>query len=195
MPPALAQVQFKHLAFIGDSITVGVAASAQRLTYQQRVLVAVGATQSSTLAHSGWTTFDALTALTSRPETVADADVIIVELGTNDDSPRQSGTEGDWQATYSILLSLVRRDAPPDARLICLTPWRGSAEKGAHGVPSTHYAAWVAAACFANGGISVRLAPLYDDPANRTPPDFHPNDRGHGAIAAAILAVLGVRTT
>src|SRR5690348_1592298 len=80
-PSALAQVQYAHMAFIGDSITVGVAASAQRLTYQERVSLAVGATQTSTLAHSGWTTFDALTALTSRPETLADAVVIVVELG------------------------------------------------------------------------------------------------------------------
>jgi lysophospholipase L1-like esterase len=113
-------------------------------------------------------------------------DVVILELGTND---AMKGDTTDFGQKYTALVRAVRA-ASPDAVLICAGSWQTNYR--ASGVDPT-----IAKTCTDAEGRYVPLNPLFNVTANRGPDkakgvygvgdNFHPNSKGHKAIAARLL--------
>lgn len=118
--------------------------------------------------------------------TAQHADLIIVQLGENENNPELiAGFEHDYAALVSAL-----RAANPQSRLICLGVWGGDGGKDAiiHRI------------CAAQGAWFASIAADSADPANRAKADqrwahpgvnWHPGDRGMAAYAATVWRVLG----
>lgn len=174
-----------RLLFIGDSLTGGWFASSPSASYAERVTAALGGVRLDAGNRYGWTLAHSASLMVGAPPPAAD--VVVIELGTNDDS----ATAAQVSAIYGWTLATIRR-ASPAARLVCLGPWRGADYAAIDEVERV--------ACIGAGGRFVDLAPLFADgalhgPAGRAtyhgPGDeFHPNDAGHAAIAAAVEAAV-----
>ena len=110
-------------------------------------------------------------------------DLAIIELGTND-SNRLSISE--FTREYGRYLTSVRLKNP-HSRIVCLGVWGRS--------PT--FDEEIERECARVGGSFIDLLPVYSDSSNRGPAgttteegvsdEFHPNDRGHAAIAHLIL--------
>ena len=194
-----------HIYYLGDSITFG--RSATTYAHSYRALVAAYLAQNprvhvtienqpddltrySATWHSGWKLVDALTAEAATPPQAA-TNLIVVEIGTNDSgssTPIAAFTSGYAQ----LITSLVA--AAPGAEVVCLTSWDTPVHAAA-------YDAVIQADCPA--GRTVDLSALYAQAALHGPvgtkeswlgtyttDSFHPNDKGHSAIAAEIEAWL-----
>jgi lysophospholipase L1-like esterase len=111
-------------------------------------------------------------------------DVVVLEVGANDVG---KSSLREWRDGYTRLLDAVAATSP-DARVVCLGPWIA---KG----PTQPYLAVVRRLCV--GQVVLGLGDLYGRPGLRGPAGtatwlgasdlFHPNDRGHGAIADRVL--------
>jgi lysophospholipase L1-like esterase len=185
------------ILFIGDSLTLGFAASTSKNSYAEIVAAALGGAR---IGRGGQYGISAVTVAgnlaAGRP--LPRATAVVVELSTNDHADESTDT---FSTAYQAILSAVRATSPR-ARLVCLGPWQSEDRPNA-----AHWQA-IQTQCAAARGVSVSLFALwttwsYHGPAGRvvylsgtagipgTSDWFHPNDAGHAAIAQAVLAALG----
>lgn len=182
-----------RILFVGDSLTVGDYASRRSHAFPALVAAALrrrGNVDASVRAKVGVkASYWAARALPA-------ADLIVLELGTNDFS-QELTPPATFDRDYRRLVANARATSPR-ATLLCLSIWRSPRHAYRYrGETLATYNHIVAADC--RDGAYVAISSLFDRRANRTPgattlpgtPDgFHPNDRGHRAIAAAILDAL-----
>lgn len=194
-------VSFPNVVFLGNSITQGQHTDDFTFDYFWQVIVQLrerssanaqfylvdgvgGDTTSGFLAH--------LKALNLHP---SNAQLIVVELGTND--YLQNVPLATVQQNYAALLAYLL-PTNPQARLVALTIWSDPNAPNTAGITGIQYndiirqqaATWRSS----RGNALVDISTLYLNPANRNPPGssdtFHPNDTGHTAIARAVLAAV-----
>lgn len=170
----------------GDSISRGFYASTRDAAYVARLEDSLNDRWDPDVAvvgQPGQQSFQVTPQIPGRP-----VDLVVVELGTND-ATRDPVHIGEH---YAALLRRVRKTSP-DAALVCLGSWQYAYRSGL--VDPT-----IANTCEANGGAFVPLSDLYARNAFRGPEgakgvhgeadNFHPNDDGHKAIAARVVAAL-----
>jgi lysophospholipase L1-like esterase len=178
--------------FVGDSLTAGFYATSEQQSYfalTSAWLATHGYPSSTWMAVPGAKIAgaDGETAQIS----AVGADVVVIELGTNDASGYATGqpTPGaEFWADYRGVLDAVR-SARPQARLVLLGIWQQNTDRDL-------YDSLIASLATEYGGCYVNLESVSDDgfytgPAGRptyngTSDAFHPNDAGHEAIAAAV---------
>jgi lysophospholipase L1-like esterase len=125
-------------------------------------------------------------------------DAIVLQVATNDFGRGLSVQQ--YQTNYGGIIAGLRILAP-NARLLCLGGWRDPAEVNQAGVTGAQFDKMTSNVCAAAHGEFVSLQGLYKDPANHGPRGrttfhgpsdyFHPNDRGHQAIASLVVRHLG----
>lgn len=125
-------------------------------------------------------------------------DAIVLQVATNDFGKGLSLQQ--YRANYGAILAGLRALAPR-ARLLCLGGWRASTEVNGAGVTGGQFDAMTSSECAAARGQFVSLEGLFRNPANHGPQGrstflgpgdwFHPNDRGHQAIANLVVQNLG----
>lgn len=181
-----------QVMFVGDSLTRGSYATSESLTFPALVtagLEAGGEVATETVGRSGVMASEVMS-----EQLVADtapADLVVVELGTNDVS---RSTAQRFAVDFPALLDQIR-ERSPRALLLCAGPW----EFPERAAPFEQVAQ---SACTQRGGLYVPLARLFADSSLHAAEgdeaaggiaadDFHPNDAGHRAIADALLGVLG----
>lgn len=112
-----------------------------------------------------------------------DADVIVIQIS---DNYRGKENREEFQSNYSQMIRDLRGDRDPI--IVCLTNWGDG--------PVNEM---IRAAAAENGVLSVNLAPLAADPANRAGSEghfknggvnWHPGDRGMAKIAEATFAAI-----
>jgi acyl-CoA thioesterase I len=187
-----------RILFIGASLTEGWYASSRDRTYAS--LVATGLAGGRridvrTLARPGATAEDV-----ARWDLDIQADYVVLQVATNDfvrDVPLDV-----YAASYADILDRLRA-ASRKADLVCLGAWLDPTSVNRLGVEAVDYDVATRTACGAVGGRYVDLSATYLDPLNHGPLGrqtyqgpgdlYHPNDRGHAAIADLVLASDGVR--
>lgn len=175
-----------RLLVIGDSISVGYDALVQKDGYAFLLAHALNA-QLGMRAAFGINTPEMYAAL--ERQSLPGATYVVIELGTND-------TASDHQAfvrDYPAILAIVRRFSPY-ARLVCTGPW------APYSALQNIDAYTISQDCVAAHGVYVDLQRLFAVAAYHGPAGFnfwggvtdtfHPNDRGHLAIALAIQRAL-----
>jgi acyl-CoA thioesterase-1 len=183
-----------RVLFVGDSLTLGKYAVRQGDAYPALVTVALrtgGRVTESVRARTGVTA----SYWASRP--LPAADLVVIELGTNDFSAHL--TAPAFKRDYTRLVANVRAGSPR-AQLLCLSLWRSS-HYGYEGESLLTYNKIVADGC--QGGAFVWISALYDGKGARQPAgmatflgrsdSFHPTDIGHRGIANAIEQTLRLR--
>jgi acyl-CoA thioesterase I len=182
-----------RLLFVGDSLRAGFFATRQSLSYPELVAKHLRREHHTTTVLDATkiaTTGDGFRRVASVKAVPSSADLVVVELGTNDVVKTPLS---DFRRDYRHLLALIRRTSPA-ARLLCLSVWQGGQSVDPERSP---YNAVIASEC--RTGVYVNITDLalnrgYHGPANRRTfvqtqlsDTFHPNDAGHAAIATAIL--------
>lgn len=174
----------------GDSLTFGLYASTEDKGWRPLTVAALSEDGPVKVSDAGEDGDKAATVLDSI-DPALDTDLIVLEIGTND---LYKTPDERFSGQYAALVEKVTA-AAPDAVLLCLGVW--------HNVDANrNFDPMIERPCTEAGGRFVPLFDLYDDPANRGPAgrpafggtsdDFHPNDAGHSAISARVLAVLGL---
>lgn len=184
-----------RVLFVGDSLTVGKYALRRGSAFPALVTAALrarGRVTESVRARTG------VTASYWAPRSLPVADLVVIELGTNDFSVHLTPPAA-FASDYARLVANVRSRSP-HAQLLCLSLWRSS-HYGYEGETLLTYNKSVAHEC--RGGAFVWISALYDAKGARQPAGlpsflgktdgFHPNATGHRAIAKAIERTLGVR--
>jgi acyl-CoA thioesterase-1 len=184
-----------HILFVGDSLTVGFAATTAAQSYAEIVVATLHGVRINDSAQYGISALGVAQnfAITLPP---SGSDDIVVELGTNDgESP------ADFSTAYGQLLADLRQ-LNPTAHFVCVSPWQDPTS----GNQSVNWAS-IQSACRQQHGSAVDIYPFFlnnsfHGPSGATTfltgtrgfPDvrdsFHPNDAGHAAIAQAVLAAL-----
>jgi acyl-CoA thioesterase-1 len=196
-PPAAATPSLR-LLFIGASVTAGYDAADASHAYPNLVARHLRAAGSKVILH--------IVARPGATASVADAwnldipsDVVVVHLVTNDfvrNTPLST-----YQASYGDVIARVRKVSPA-ARLVCLGGWDNPTSLNRAGIAAERYDEVARSVCAGEGGKYVDLSALYLDTADRGPPggvttaglrdSFHPNNRGHEQLAAAVVKALGL---
>lgn len=184
-----------RVLFVGDSLTRGEFAVRRRDAYPALVTAALragGPVTAHVKARPGVTA----SYWATRPLPMAD--LVIVELGTNDFSARLTPV-ATFTRDYARLIASIRARSP-HAQLLCLSLWRSS-HYGYEGESLLTYNKVVAAGC--QGGAFVWISALYDAKGARLPAgratflgrsdSFHPTNVGHREIADAIEHALRLR--
>lgn len=185
-PPTTDRPALRVL-FVGDSLAEGYFASTPDRAFPE--LLVAGWSESADVTdlratRAGWRTF--------RIATLVDQtglDVAVLEAGANDVGETSVPA---FARAYRDLLARVESGSP-DVVVVCLGPW------GPPGVTDPYDAA-VEAACDGEAHRFALLSDLYAHPGLRGPvgsettlgdrDDYHPNDRGHAAIAARVREAL-----
>jgi lysophospholipase L1-like esterase len=125
------------------------------------------------------------------PDMPRDQNLYVVELSTND-AVRMS--HSDFRRSYAELLDRIKT-ASPDAALLCIGPWRPRDV-------AARFDTIIKDLCEARGGVFRSISDISEDEKNKGPAgvpafeglsdDFHPNDRGHAAIASRMLDAVAV---
>lgn len=196
--PVIASIANGRVLVVGDSLTFAEGASRPTLGYAFTFVMGLRARGTDAgryyLLHgiSGITTGGMLACMQQMGSNEA-ADLVVVELGTNDpvyDTPLDA-----FASDYTRLLAQLRA-ASPTAHIVALTCWRDPAFVTTSGHAVSAYNAIIAdtlARRVSGPQHCIDLGPLYLTPGyHHTSGDdtFHPNDDGHAAIAQAILAVV-----
>jgi acyl-CoA thioesterase I len=185
-----------RLLFVGASVTAGEYAAEPAHAYPELVAARLRAdgycTELRVVAHPG-----ATAAAARRWDLRTPSDVVVVHLVTNDFS--RDTRPASYQAAYEAVIRRLRQ-ASPSGRLVCLGGWGDPRAVNRLGVRAERYDRIAQAACAAAGGRYVDVSALYLQHADRGPAGqvtalgvrdgFHPNDRGHRRLAAAVLAAL-----
>jgi acyl-CoA thioesterase-1 len=183
-----------RLQFVGASVTEGWFASSGGAAYTAlvagRLATSGRGVRSRVLARPGITAREA-----DDWDLRISTDVVIVQLATNDFV--QGVPVPVFAAYYGDVLGRLRT-ASPRADLICLGGWDDPGDRNRLGVAAVDYDVATRTACGAEGGRYVDLSAIYLDARNHGPEGrptfhgagdvFHPNDRGHEAVATAVLA-------
>src|SRR5579862_2267443 len=175
------------LEVIGDSISVGLYATQRSASFPRLLASAIHGPLVSGYSKSGIDSPQMYAWL--RQHTLARANIVIVEIGTNDSSADFSRFQTDYPLMVPLIMSYNS-----GAILVCLGPWQ----------PKTAFeetiATTIQTVCSTNGGLYVSLFALYANNAYHGPANtptwagpsnwFHPNNAGHRAIAQAIEQAL-----
>ncbi|MGD9988020.1 SGNH/GDSL hydrolase family protein [Pseudonocardia sp.] len=188
---SVASSQQLSLTVVGDSLDAGLYATTPQggfhglLVAELRTLAPV---VDRPLSVVGGTSARAL----GNAQFPAGQDLYIIELGTNDVAEVDAGTFRD---NYRRLLDRVLA-ASPQAHLLCVGVWRPEQI-------SKRFDVIIKDTCETRGGVFRQLADLFDDAELRGPAgravfggksdDFHPNDRGHKAIAERLEQAIVVQ--
>lgn len=175
--------------FAGDSLTGGLYASDQANGFKWRmatVLEQSGPVKEYNSALSGGTTVQ----VSEEYDVPTGLDLAVVELGTNDLGNQVPLDE--FRTVYSELLTKITV-SNPGVPVVCAGVWEGNGG----GPEGPTYDRVIEQACSDVDGVFVSLRALYQNPDTIGPAgqpaylgtsdDFHPNDRGHELIAAALL--------
>lgn len=190
-----------RIMFVGASVTEGYYASEDAAAYPAATVsdlqdkgavvdpLVVGRAGSGTAEVLGW-----------RLEGTPDA--MVLQVATNDFG--RGLTLQQYRKNYGAILTGLRL-LGPRAKLLCLGGWRSPTEVNGAGVTGAQFDAVTLTVCNESGGRFVSLARLFQDPANHGPKGrgtfkgpadyFHPNDRGHKAIADLVVRNLGTVPT
>lgn len=174
----------------GDSLSQGRFATAANEAYVPRLreaLSAGGEVVLDVIGNSGKTSAEVTPDIPKAPY-----DLVILELGTND--AMKEDVAQKFHENYRALVTAVR-DASPNAALMCAGSWQ--TDYRASAVDPQIYKQ-----CTDQGGKFVRLNSLFNNSENRGPDkaqgvygvgdNFHPNSKGHEAIAALLLSELAL---
>jgi acyl-CoA thioesterase I len=190
-----------RLLFVGASVTAGYGAGNLDRAFPELV--------ASHLRAAGWNTVVHIAARPGATTAEADkwslkgpADAVVVHLVTNDFS---RGTPlATYQADYGDVIGRLRVSSP-SAKLVCLGGWSSPTSVNSAGISAERYNDIARTVCATNRGTFVNLSALYLQKADHGPaggmtsvgpPDhFHPNDRGHRQLAAAVLRDLAIPAT
>jgi lysophospholipase L1-like esterase len=187
-PARHAATPTRQVIFVGDSLTGGFFASRLDRSYPDLLVTRWKAGILARIGLMGAGAPGVLSAVSALPAHATD---VIVEIGTNDFAAVKLP---DFQSAYAALIAaLVKRE--PNGHFICLGLWQGLIGTETDD-PAAPYDQVVQAAC---PGRFVSLLPAFIDLRNHGPVQqatfhgpadwFHPNDRGHAAIASAIEEV------
>lgn len=211
------KLENKKIAFLGDSITVGVGAQSLEFLYWKQIAALTGAHCfaygiSGTRIAPQHPKIDADQYYGSRVEQmIPNADIVVVFGGTNDFGHGNAalGTISDrtedtfYGAYYCLLKQLIERY--PNAQIVAVTPLHREtedevvcSEKGIHRCgPLSDYVQAIREVAeffcvpvvdlFRNCMIQPRIPLLKEKYA---PDGLHPNDAGHVLIAKCMLNVL-----
>jgi acyl-CoA thioesterase-1 len=185
-----------RVLFVGASVTEGWFASTPSRAYPAVVVHGLTAgrhrVRKRVMAVPGATAETAATWALDVP-----SDLVVVQLATNDYV--RATPVAVFSASYAEVLRRIRA-ASPHADLVCLGGWDDPSVPNRIGVTAREYDAVAWSACESQGGDYVDLSPMFMDPRNHGPVGrstyagpgdlFHPNDRGHEALAAAVLGSL-----
>lgn len=176
--------------FLGDSLTYGLFASAEDKGWRPQVIEALSALGDVDATRAGQTG-NTVKAVSDSATIPADADVVFLELGTNDVYKTDID---DFALQYKALTDKVTSSAA-GAKIVCLGVW-GTADA------ARNYDAKIRDACTEAGARFVPISQLYATTENRGPAgvdrfggksdDFHPNDAGYAAIASAVVDALSI---
>jgi len=198
IPPTTSPT-LSNVLFFGDSITQGQHTDDFGFDFTWQVILGLRA-KSPTNAQQylmdgvgGVTTGDFLAHLQALKLHPSQAQLIVLELGTND--YLQAVPLATMQQDLAALLAYLVADNP-QARLVALNVWSNPATPNSAGIPVSQYdsvisqvaATWSGSRGSAMVDISTMfLTPDYHWPPG-SPDTFHPNDAGHVAIAQAVVA-------
>jgi lysophospholipase L1-like esterase len=184
-----------RVLFVGDSLTAGYFASRRSSAFPARVTAALrarGRVTETIAAKRG------VTASYWASRQLPAADLVVLELGTNDFSVHLT-SRAAFDSAYHRLVANVRARSP-HAQLLCVSLWRSS-HYGYEGETLLTYNNIIAREC--RGGAFVWISQLYDAKGAREPAGLstflgksdgiHPNDIGHRGIANAIDGALSLR--
>lgn len=184
-PERTSHADSTSILVAGDSLAGGYYASSAEKGFVDRVADSIdGPVQvtKATRAH------ESLAVVSSVAEIPEDVDIAIVELGTNDVGIPTP--EAEFREGYASLLDRVR-ETSPDAKLICIGTWTGWGWTQDETIRSE---------CIARDGAYVHLRDLFDRDELHGPEGvetpvgtsdwFHPNNRGHAAIANRVSTAL-----
>lgn len=204
---------FQKIAFLGDSLTLGYFASQQdkdfkfqflHMLHARDPLSATDTSNASAISIPGEAVPEMIANLKTNSNKIpSNADLIIVEMGTNDHNyfdpnrPEYNTTKiAAFASNYQQLLRIITQKSP-NAKLMCLGIWQ-SPDVYTQKINNT-----IKARCVAfKGGLFVNISPLFTNGAYHGPAGrssfiktisadwFHPNDAGHYQIAQAIFATL-----
>lgn len=194
-PPVTAAPSF---LFLGDSLTVGLFSTDMEHSYRYLLGQRFGATVDRIQGQSGGGSYDFLTQ--EAEITAAAPDVLILELGTNDDGHAGS-TPWTLAQNLRTLIGWTRA-GNPQCRVVVLGEWGKSSS-------TSGWDAQIERVANDYGGHFVSLDAMDDAPGSRSVagqpspwegiPDgeggwltdaFHPSDLGHARIAAAVGDVI-----
>lgn len=180
-----------RVAFVGDSLDYGLYATQPDRGFHQLMVQAWrahGPVEDTPLDSLGGTVQNAL----GNTDIPKDQDLVVVELGTNDVARASHRT---FRQDYETLLGRIR-DASPDAALVCIGPWRP-------GDSASRFDTIIKDLCEAQKGVFRSISDISENASMKGPADlptfggasddFHPNDRGHRAIADRMLGAVVVQ--
>lgn len=168
--------------YVGDSLADGWNASRQELGFRPLVTATLGAKEQAN--YIAGATLAEVSESAAPPES---ADLVIIELGTNDVAARTP--LDDFRAGYR---DLIARTAAGRQHLVCVGVWQTGTTAGFDDA--------IRQLCDEAGGRFVQIGDLREDArmvaAKGTPAypgtadGAHPNDSGHAEIAKRILAAV-----
>lgn len=199
---------YARIVVIGDSLTMGCYASEVTNTWPRVLIHALRGRDNGSAASvlvqgvGGITTGTengGMLATLQALGIVPQADLLVVELGTNDFA--NGVTLNQFQSDYSALLEYLVTPAHQPVALVCVGPWEAGPATNGLGAAASEYlsAIQVVAASLASSYPqmavhTVDIGALAANPdyhgMNTCVDTFHPNDPGHNAIAEAVLAVV-----
>lgn len=191
-PPSL------RLLFVGASITAGDYANSPAQAYPGLVAARLKAegydVHLRVIAHPG-----ATAEMAEQWNLKIPSDVLVVHLVTNDFA--RNTRLSTYRTAYSQVLRELRHSSAR-ARLVCLGGWDNPRAVNRTGIPAGWYDQVAQAACSAAGGSYLDISGIYLQRSDHGPAGmvttlgirdgFHPNDRGHQRLAAAVLGALNV---
>jgi lysophospholipase L1-like esterase len=173
--------------FIGDSLTDGWNATEQPKAFRSLLVGELGKSGAVT-EQADYKAGATLAEVVDMATIPAAADLVILELGTNDVN------KTDIAAFRQSLDALVAQLAATKGLLICVGTWQFGTTQGFDGQ--------IQQACEAAGGRFVKISDLRENPAMvaaKNTPAFpapadgaHPNDAGHAEITRRILTRIGI---
>ncbi|MEA2683208.1 MAG: acyl-CoA thioesterase [Chloroflexota bacterium] len=186
-----------RVEFIGASITAGYTAGPSH-SYVYGVVAALVRSHGQVVwERAGWA--GARVGDAAYMAIMPRADAYVVQLATNDVVGIGPTPLPTFLNQYARLAGRLRSTSPA-ARIICLGAWANASARNAIGVPVSAYNTAVQRGCAGVDGQFVDLALTYANPANhaskargtrgQATDTFHPNDRGHAAIAAAVIIAI-----
>lgn len=171
-----------RIFYVGDSIGADMFSSTAAQGFQDMLTAKLHGREVGAVNNPGFTV-DESTPLLRRMRPVV-ADLVVIELGTNDLG--RGAKPAEFANSYRRLLQLAKNRMGSAAKALCVGVWNSTSI-------TSSFDAVLSEVCTAAGGVFCQISDLYGDEALRGPAgtrsylgdrdDYHPNDAGHTAIA------------